>query len=446
MTQTVGYSIRCDEESEAFYGGIDKDAGVSRNRLPSVVRLQKDRIFVASYTMARQTSGYYDTTTTTATVRQSVRGGTLLRTWDAIELSYDEPDDTTLEARLHDGTIAYYWTGAAWAVAGANWNTPAVVQTNFATFAPATATSLTVEWRLQTTTKFVTPTVYGADIAASLFFAARTGSTESRSDGWTDDLIHRELIPRMMLVRPEVTDEGIIAADTSTLDYSAGVGEWAKIPHEVESVYNLDSDPTMLTPLAGAWSSITKIYTLTAPLTAGTRYAARLTYEPEVAYTGGIDLFTATLPQVIIERIVTVRSREHVNRELVRDVTSETAVQLPAMTTTISDISMLVQGHDHVSAFDVFESLRRSGVLRGSWVSTGTGMPIAAYQQGEMRPSRTGVNAAAAARFVLRVWTRQYHGDSDNVAIVDADGITITVGDDRQRRVLTGPELDYAGS
>ncbi|MGB0685411.1 MAG: hypothetical protein ACPGQD_04385, partial [Planctomycetota bacterium] len=304
-TQAVVYALRADPASESLYPDAELSSGVRREAIDPVAP-RHGAAFAHQYALKRQTSGYLDTTATTATVRHSTRGGVCLVEWAAVELHYSEPATTTVEARLHTGAQAYFWDGGSWEPADAgDWNTPTEVEANFSAFGASTSQTLTVEWRMQTSDRELTPVVYGAVMVGRLHFAARTGTTATatRSDGWTDDVIHRVLIPWLMGASPEWSDEGVLVAETSVLDYSEGVAERPIPPNAVQSVHNLDTDPNMLSPLSGTWDPGTLTYTLDSPLAAGARYSARMTIKPEVAFVADETLFEARLPHIIVEGV-----------------------------------------------------------------------------------------------------------------------------------------------
>ncbi len=439
--QTTVYDVTPDPGKEAVFGSPSIAAGIERQELlggPVVLTRQAARRY--RYRLRRATTGRY-TTATPVVVQHSPRGGNLVRAWQAIELLWSAPTDTTVETRLHDGTDSYYWTGAAWAVAGAgDWNTPAVVTANFAAFSTAVATELAPEWRLTTTDNRFTPLVYGAHIAAGLQFGARSSLTaasfapsDTGSDSWDDDVIHRVLIPLLREAAPEVTDELTTSALTSTIDYSDGIGEANYDVNGVLAAYDLDADPTMTTPLAGSFDTGTQIWTFTAAVASGTRIALRLTYQPQVAFTADRHYVSATFPHIVVEVVREVRSRAGSGDVLVRDTVAETALSVAAPHAKIWDLQILLQSEHARGVLELREAVQRAfggqhGALR---VSANTGAVVHAFGLTPLRPARRGIPMGAAARFDLRLRSRQYLGVSTTVNLVTAtDGVVVTVGYD----------------
>ena len=112
-------------------------------------------------------SGVYPTTADLLARLPLVDCSTLL-SWEAIDADYDEPEDEdgtivgTVRFRLNDGTSDRWWSGATWAVAGAdNWNTLAQVQANLATF-PKTSKKIRIVVELKTTDSRFTPVLHRA--------------------------------------------------------------------------------------------------------------------------------------------------------------------------------------------------------------------------------------------------------------------------------------------
>lgn len=434
--QTVLYDLDPSPLVERLFTGFAIDDGVDREPIYTPVKLSEQMVRAHRYTLRPLQGGGY-TPSVPVTVTQAARGGSLLKEWGGIELFYSAPTSTTVEARLHDGAgSSLYWDGADWVAAGASdWNTPAEVVANFATLTASDATLVGVQWRLTTTDRTATPYVYGAAIAARLMFAARSGSTasETRSDGWTDDLIHRVLIPWFRAnVVPEVTDEKELVDEVLVLDYAEGInwGEGNYVVSGVQAVHDLDADPAMDTPLSGSWDSSDSTYTLASPIDAHTRFAARLTYEPIVAYTGRLDYFDAALPQVLLEEVVTIDDTGGAGTVVVRDTANLTAIRVPASRKKRSRVTVLLQADGQVTAMELAESIERAfnGKRGVVVVSGGTGMPVNIHGMTTLRPARGNQTVAGAARFDLELWTREYHGTEESSApLLKSGGFVTTV-------------------
>lgn len=429
-TQTVVYDVGCHRREEDAFGGVEVSSG-AEVYYHRPVDVGGGHFRAHSFRMARNAStGAYDTSAT-PTVRQSVRGGALVVEWAAIELHYSAPTGTTVRARLHDGTSAYYWTGAAWASAESNWNTPAEVVANFAAFPVATATSLTVQWELSTTDEGATPLVRGFTIAARLMFASRSGTTAAgtRSDGWTDDLVHRVLIPWLAQARTEMSLEKTATAEVAALDFSNGFGECPAAPNSVQAVYDLDSDSLMRSPLAGSWDSGALTWTPTTPIASGTRYLVRADFAPTIAYQGDQHLFVDSLPGLIVESVDGVDDRGYGGDEMVRDIANGTALVVPKARKKVFRATILAQAVDAVSAMDLYDAIERlmGGRTGAHLISSGTGMPVAVQGPSLALPARGDQDVGAAARFALVLTTAQFSGPETEAALVTE--VTFTVPD-----------------
>lgn len=432
-TQTVIYDVTTEPSEAAEFGGEVVGSGIARVRLAGVGVEAMPRTFRQwAFTLARSSTGRYPTGAT-KTVRQHLRGGTLVREWAAIELAYSAPTGTTVRARLFDGTNALYWTGAVWAVAGStNWNTPAAVEANFPALDPAAASSVTVEWELSTTDRTVTPVVYGAAIAARLVFGARTGDTaaETGSDGWLDDLLHRVLIPWLKAnAQPERTDEapGDLTAETAVLEFSDLAGT-SYVVSGVQAVYNLDADPRMRSPLTGTWDGSAKTFTLSTPLAIGARWAARVTYAPEVAYAADTHLVIAAYPHIVVETIGPVTRGGGTGTAIVRNAARTSAIAVDSPRHIEFTAQVLCQAEGPVPAFELVEAIDRA--LDGGeglrLVSAQTGMPVGIVRDSQERPQRPD-----AARFGLTVRSSHYRGVESTLPLIQStDDVLITIGDD----------------
>jgi len=438
--QTVIYDSDPDERSESLYSSAEITDGVVRRARATPVLFHRDVARIWRYEMSRLPSvatGWYDTTATTATVKQAVRGGALMREWARIELLYSAPTNTTVEARLHDGTDEVYWDGAAWSVAGAtDWNTPDEVEANFSSLSATTYPSIGIEWRLQTSDKRATPVVYGGLIAGRILLMHRyqgAGDTPDESitgsDSWADDLVHRVLIPWFIdSVEPERTDQRILTATATALDYSAGVDDSAYVVKTVQAVYDIDSDANMRSPLAGSWNASTKVWTPTTPIASGTQIAVRLVYEPLVAYQGDRHLFTEAIPQIVIEKIDRIADLRESGSSFVRRCTDAAfdALKLPAALWREYQLAILMQADGNVTALEIGSAIERALGSGLATVSGGTGMQVYVSAGTATRPLRAAGRLGGAARIDLRAWVAEYHGDETTTPIIKTDGFVPT--------------------
>lgn len=442
--QTVIYDCNPSYRVESVFDGLDLDNEVDRQSMRTPVLLSNQVARTARYRLRPQSTGGYEVNTARY-VKQAARGGSLVREWAALELFWSEPTYTTLLVRLHDGDgTSFWWDGAAWAEATlpAEFNTPEDLQGNFSTFPTTGAVSSTVvglEWSLTTTNKQATPLVYGGLIAARLQFGSRSGDTaaETGSESWLDDSIHRTVLPYLKsALAPEVTDERRLQAGATILDYSDGIGHGIRryVVNSVSAVYDLDSDPTMLSPLSGSWDSSTLQYTLDSALPAGTDIAVRIQYEPLVAYTADQDLFEDAIPQLVLEQIQQTQDYGSVGDLMVRDIRADppTALSVPSPSIRVYPIEGVLQSDGIHEAAEFAESIRRVMGNKGGvhLVSGNTGNAVHLFISHRYRPHRrTGTNATAL-RFAMRITATEYDGDESTVPLLKSGGVNATIGDD----------------
>ncbi|MGE0229455.1 MAG: hypothetical protein AB7U23_13210 [Dehalococcoidia bacterium] len=430
-TQLVIYDYGTDRRTADDFGGEVIGTGIARSALAGGgLEVAPRRWRRDAFHLARQASGFYPTTP--KTIRQHLRGGTLVHDWAAIELFYSAPTGTTVRVRLHDGDDAYYWTGAAWAVAGpGNWNTPADLEAHFSTLDAAAFSRVTVEWELSSSDKRTTPSVYGATAAARLVFGAHSGATaaDTGSDGWLDDLVIRVILPWLATsARPERTDESTtLAAETSVLSFADLEGT-SYLVAGVLSVCNLITDPQMRAPLAGTWDASARTFTLATPLPAGSKWVARLTYEPAVHYAPDRHLVTARLPHIVIERLGPVRRGGGLGQVFVRNAARTSALATEGPRHIEFTATILCQADGPVPAFELTEAIDRA--LAGGeglcLVSAQTGMRVTVVRDSEEQPQRPD-----AARFGLTVRSEHYRGVEVALPLIQSvDDVLITIGDD----------------
>ncbi|MGB0685617.1 MAG: hypothetical protein ACPGQD_05465, partial [Planctomycetota bacterium] len=126
--------------------------------------------------------------------------------------------------------------------------------------------------------------------------------------------------------------------------------------------------------------------------------------------------------------------------EYIRDVVAGTAIRVRKGQIRVYRASILIQAQDPVIAFEVHDSIRRllDGTEGTFLVSEGTGMPVSIAGKVRQRPARGGAEIGGQSRFDLRLTAREYHGTDATVPLVDEDGPTFQVADDRVFTVRPG--------
>jgi hypothetical protein len=184
-----------------------------------------------------------------------------------------------------------YWDGGAWSAAGpGDWSTEAEVVANIAAFPMATQ-SIQVIINLSTTDPKYTPEVdwvkllYNSDLE------------------WQEDYIAESMMPELREQLRPIAEyaEDLVAAST-TVDLS--VIETPYDITDVDSAYNLTSDPQKLTDIASSYDTGTKVLTLTGSQPLGERILVRFKYRPVVALMTSQDYSEfAKVPAVILDDV-----------------------------------------------------------------------------------------------------------------------------------------------
>ncbi len=383
--------------------------------------------------------------TLTAEVRQAARGGTLVTSWDQLDLFFLEPTGATVLVRVHDGAgNEFYWDGAAWAPATlvGHWNTPADLMANFSALTLALLPAVGVAWRMTTdvTINGSTPRAYGGYVAATLTYGARYdvagGAFEDgRIDGQLDDLITRTLLPWLELARPEVSDQAVTSGVTGALDYSSGIPNRSHDVVTVLAVYDLGADPNLRSPLAGVWDAGTKIFTLTVSLPDATEYLARLALRPLVAFNADEDWFESneSEPVILIESFDADRDQSGPTPFFVRDLAAGTALVIPQPRQRTGVARCLITSEDSMLAQetrDAIERLKPDGADGVALISSGSGFE--STLMGPLEPSVDGgqLDEAGRVRFDLEITTVAWYGSSSTVNLLVPGGFAPTVTDD----------------
>ena len=185
---------------------------------------------------------------------------------------------TSVQYRLNDGTNDYYWSGAAWVVAGAgNWNTLDDVATNLSTF-PVTAHQIRLVFNLKTTDGNYTPTVVESLIA----FDAAIPS-------FAEETIYRTIV-RLLRDNVRTTLDSAVRwnGGTSYLIDIESFDDALYFDQEpmivgVDCAFDLTSDPDQYNNILSGYNSTTKVITLTTPVSPGSVVLFRLIVVPLVA-------------------------------------------------------------------------------------------------------------------------------------------------------------------
>ena len=274
--------------------------------------------------LAEQADGTYSTDADLY-VKTWVTNPASARQWlgfetEIVHKSVDDVVVTSDKYRLGDGTDERYWTGSAWAVAGASdWNTEAEIAANIDTF-PVTAQKIQVIANLRTTNKTVTPelvkvkVLYDSDIE------------------FQEDLIYRTLVRQLREnLRPiasfpikKITTGSIIDLNNYPLDTPYNITR-------IDSVFNHTDDSGHWIDIFSSYDAGTKKITLTGSVASSKTVWIRFLYEPEISVSTSRDFYeVGKIPAVILEDVVLERASELGQDDWVLDKAGGTGTKVPA--------------------------------------------------------------------------------------------------------------------
>lgn len=191
-----------------------------------------------------------------------------MRQWLSFWCESQLPTGTSVMFKVNDGTADRYWSGAAWAVAGAdNWNTHEEVAEHMVTF-PVTSGRVAVVIGLGTTDSVVTPQVEYVD----LLMAAELE--------WFYSVLAGSMVPELREQLRVPVDFAIDAPGglrVSLLDVETPFNILS-----VDAVYNHQADPSHRTNLLQTYDAPTRSILLTTAVTRGTNLWIVFIAEPEV--------------------------------------------------------------------------------------------------------------------------------------------------------------------
>lgn len=339
---------------------------------------------------------------------------------------------TTIQARVHNGTASFYWNGSTWAPVtddDANWNTPTEVETNAYPALIAT-TGFGLEFKLNTTDLTKTPKLYGASSLWRLDLSSRSGAYKL-ADSWTDDAVHRTLIPWLTSLTFHRSFEAVIAAGVLEIPLSSLDGYTVS---SVTSAYWLDTDPYRRgTAETGTYNSSTNVFTLSANAKSSpTRIHLDLECTVGVVSSPHEDLVTAKVPVVVLTTL-DKEVTKNVGKTGVKD--NSVVMEIPAPQCVNLGLSLRIDAPDPKDCWSVWEKIE-SQFKAGksiSLVSEGTARPVyVAVPRDDVfqSPQGGGVLSSLTATMALRYHT-WYAGTAVQKALVAeatqvGDGIPVS--------------------
>lgn len=228
---------------------------------------------------------------------------------------------TSASFRLDVGAGELYWTGIAWAAAGAGqWSTEEEVANNIPLLS-ASERELRVTVNLATTDPSQTPEFVWVKVLYSAVIE------------FLEDITLRSLVP---LLRQELQPISrvvwVMPADGSTIPLDEAQIETGYQLDDVDSCFDFDSDPDRLVDLLLAYDPETKVITLKQALPADTQVWIRFTYTVIVSRSTSQDFVdAATLPAIVLtDEALVDTSPAPDGRDLVANKDAGTAVVVPS--------------------------------------------------------------------------------------------------------------------
>ena len=359
-------------------------------------------------------------------------GGDVLSSWRSIELIFTNTDAAvTVEARLVDGDLnPLYWTGAAWAAAGAtDWNTPEDVEANFASLLPSASRRIGVQWRVSSTALAETsPRIYGALVLGDIRFSWRSGPT-GRSDSWVDDMVHNVVLGMLEELRPEISDEIQLGAATADLDYSDGIPDKSGyVVEDVRAVYDLDADSDLLAEIPGAWDAAEKIWTPSTVISAGTHILTRLALKPAVEFSADDETFIKTLPAFVIENLTGQEDKYASEEIVVRNRGARTAELVSAPSMVHAVMRCRAEAEDLTTALAMIEAAKELFEIGEIVLKSSATSQLFTIEAGfglTATPGTESVKGTVAFRLVVR--TTVWYGLAKSRSLVVDGGFEPTV-------------------
>lgn len=223
-----------------------------------------------------------------------------------------QPDNTTVQYKLNDGTDDRFWGGSSWDVAGAtDWNDEATIAANIGSF-PVTQ-QLKVIINLATTDQYETPTL--EEIALLM----------NCEIDFLDSIIHDSLIPKLKEQFRPVLRFGLLVEGGTKISLLDVETPFNII--DVVRAYDHVTDPTHTTDILSSYDTTDKTITLTTSLERGTEVRFEYETEPAVYLEWGSQDYTEVekVPAIVISR-VEVEGNQIFGECSVSDISSSQAV------------------------------------------------------------------------------------------------------------------------
>jgi hypothetical protein len=281
-----------------------------------------------------------------------------VRQWRSLDVVADTPAGTAITWRLYDGTSAWWWTGAAWAVAGSGqWSTLADVQAHLGTF-PVTARRLQPVVRLATTDRRVTPQVHRVVVVL-----------DADVPSFAEEVLDRTLLHQIAANVRTLADVQVAWAATGTSGtlVQADLPEPPGVLADVVGAYAVVADPTLATNLLQSYNPSTGAIVLTASQPAGTEIRLRVLGKPTTAMaTHGDYDEVGLLPAVLVDSVEESLQVEPLAHEATVDRTTNVALVVPPPRQVRYDLSLRVvaaRGLDLQRTAEALETFLRSNPL-----------------------------------------------------------------------------------
>ncbi len=356
---------------------------------------------------------------------------TALQTLEMVQVIGDTPKNprlaeadqevTSTPMRLHDGADHYWYSGAAWVVAGAgDWNTAEELSNNIGSWDLDTPFALVVG--LLTSDGAFTPTVSQVKLLYSVELVS-----------FLNDWVYSTLIALMVSdIRPQsdLITEATGGTSLALADLEL-IGAWDITA--IDGVYNEDTDPKHRSNLYSSYNTATKVITLGSSPTAGARLLVRYRYAPQVAVQTSQDYTeVASSPSLVFETIEELDQGDAATGDHIVDVYSlpPAAVILPAPRRVNLNFSLLASAPSGVDLDRLTEAVGAFLESNRLITSEATGITRSLRPQEPFsrrsEPSLSDLHTASVSFTIENVYI--WHGDATEATGVGALNVGFQVG------------------
>lgn len=325
-----------------------------------------------------------------------------VRQWLGARVDAALPAGTSLGYRVQNGSVDFWWDGAAWSAPDAGeWNTLTELVTHLGTF-PVTSRKLRIVVNLVTTDYHVTPVV-----------SAVVVGFEADVPSWDEEYLTRTLLRALKAGLHPIADLAMVWPGGDTANVSAALASQEEPCGEgwvgVVAAYDFAADPDLTDDLLADYDD--GALTLTRDVDEDADLVLRVEYRPAVALTTHPDYDELpAVPAVVLEVKAEPASDTEVVDHILTGAATGLSVRAPRVVTYQIDVRCMASRqldlHRLGDAVECF--LRGSPVIRSPSTGIEIGIDVTApfapggqpNNSAHLNEGRIAVNVTAAERWV----------------------------------------------